>query len=152
MNADLYCRTGYTALIQEALVAEGWQPNLRRTWSGNHDALPAPAEAGFGDLVVSCHWPLMFSAEYLAQHPFGGLNLHPNLSLGYKVEDPVGRALGDGHGLMSVDCHRMTAEADSGEILATHWRTVPEGSTRSYAYDLLRPLYASVLREAVNKL
>lgn len=125
---------------------------LRAVWDGDHERIPALAPPGDGDLIVSAHWPRLFTAAQLEAHEHGGLNLHPNLSLGYKVENPVGRALEDNHTLMSVACHRMTADPDTGEILAEHWRTIPQGSTVEYAYQLLHPLYESALREALTKL
>ena len=149
--ANFYGRTGFAHRLGNVTRDAGFGWNVAAIWNGDHDSIPqTPWEEG--DLLISCHWPRLFPSDLLAAHPHGGLNLHPNLSLGYLVEDPVGRALENGRTMMSVACHRMEEEADSGDILAEHWRTIPEGSSREYAYELLRPLYESVLREALTKL
>ncbi len=148
-TVDVYTRVGYFDVIVAALSPE-WKCKVVAWWTGNHEVLPGGTPDGDGDLIVSCHWPRLFSDEQIQAHKYGGLNLHPNLSLGYKVENPVGRALEDGHTLMSVACHRIISEPDGGEILAEHWRTVPEGSTTGYVYHLLHPLYRSVLEEALT--
>lgn len=149
---DIYCRHGYALAVASVIREHGWTPMIRQTWSGNHDRIPPAQERGDGDLVLSCHWPRLFTDSFLGAHQYGGINLHPNLSLGYKVEDPVGQALRNNKRMMSVACHRMTSDPDSGEILAEHWRTIPDGSTVEYAYELLKPLYSSVLKEALSKL
>ncbi len=135
--------------VRRALTNGGYRLSRLFTWDGDHRIIPDNPEYTNCDLVVCAHWPRILHSHWLYQP---ALNLHPNLSLGYKVEDPVGRALADEHTLMSVACHRMTPDPDSGEILAEHWRTIPEGSSREYAYQLLTPLYESVLREALGLL
>ncbi len=148
-TVNLYARSGYVDMLWRVL-GDHYDVTIKATWDGNHTRIP-PTPPSQGDLLVSCHWPRLFTSEILAAHT-DAVNLHPNLSLGYKVEDPVGRALQNGRTMMSVACHRMTEEPDEGEILAEHWRTIPAGSSREYAYELLRPLYVSVLREGLTKL
>ncbi len=146
MEAVYLGRHDLAAGVHKALGDAGYQLKRAFYWDGSHALIPDNPFHVPADLVVCAHWPRILGPEWLQRD---ALNLHPNLSHGYKVEDPVGRALTDGHTLMSVACHHMTNAPDSGEIVAEHWRTIPAGSSREYAYQLLLPLYESVLREAL---
>lgn len=136
-------------------------PGRRRLLAGSTPVLDA-SEAGPGfeqqvsdalaalqpDLLVSWFWTRKLPQSWLAQPRLGAIGVHPSLLPRHRGPNPYFGSIDAGDEETGVTLHRLEAEYDTGNILAT--RRIPVAGRDSWqlARALDRPSLV-VLREGV---
>lgn len=89
----------------------------------NADDVVAAIASARPDVILSWFWPFKIPARVLALAPRGAFGVHPSLLPRWRGRDPYYWALRAGDTNTGVTLHRLDAEYDTGEILAS--RSVP---------------------------
>lgn len=105
---------------------------------------------GRADLLVCVHGREIVPRALLRLPRRGGINVHPCL-YAYKGADPVIRLLRDRNPKASVGVHRMERQVDAGTVLVEEFMDVAGWRTAEEVYNVLYPLYATVLLKAVRQ-
>jgi methionyl-tRNA formyltransferase len=100
------------------------------------------------DLIVSWFWTRRLSKRLLARAPFGAIGAHPSLLPRHRGPNPYFHAIDAGDAETGVTIHRLTAEYDDGEMLASRALVIGERDAWQLARALDRPSLA-LLREVV---
>lgn len=103
------------------------------------------------DLVVSWFWTRRLPADWIAQGRLGGVGVHPSLLPRHRGPNPYFWTIDAGDPVTGVTVHRLTADYDRGEVLATRTLRVGERDAWQLARALDRPSLAA-LRETVRGL
>jgi len=75
------------------------------------------------DILVCFAYGKIFSPQFLALFPLGGINIHPSLLPKYRGPTPIPAAIINREPVTGITIQRMAAEMDSGDILVQE--TVP---------------------------
>jgi len=75
------------------------------------------------DILVCFAYGKIFSPQFLALFPLGGINIHPSLLPKYRGATPIPAAIINREAVTGLTIQRMAAEMDSGDILVQE--TVP---------------------------
>lgn len=102
------------------------------------------------DLLICVHGLEVVPKALLELPRLGGINVHPCL-YAYKGLHPIERLLRDGSRRASVGVHRMTERIDVGEVLVEEFVDIGPRRTIEEVYNLLYPLYATVLFKALQE-
>jgi len=78
----------------------------------------AEAAAVKADLLVSFAYGRIFGPRFMALFPFGGINIHPSLLPQYRGASPVPAVIRAREKETGICIQRLTAEMDTGDILA----------------------------------
>jgi methionyl-tRNA formyltransferase len=103
------------------------------------------------DLLVSWFWTRKLPAAWLNAPALGGIGVHPSLLPRYRGPNPYYWAIDSGDELTGVSVHRLTAEYDTGPILATRRLPVAGRDAWQLARALDRPSL-ELLRETALRL
>jgi methionyl-tRNA formyltransferase len=103
------------------------------------------------DLLVSWFWTRKLPPNWLNLPRLGGLGVHPSLLPRHRGPNPYFWTIDAGDEKIGVTAHRLSAEYDTGRILAS--RTIPVGDRDSWqlARALDRPSLG-LLRETTRRL
>jgi hypothetical protein len=118
----------------------------------NGPAAAAMIRAARPDVLVSCHFDQIFTAETLALAPLGGVNLHPSLLPHHRGPVPTLWALAEEAPRFGVSIHRLVPRIDAGAILAQRAVPLPAGSTASAAARALHLAGVPLLEAALDAL
>jgi methionyl-tRNA formyltransferase len=138
---------------------------LKRLVPGLLDALEAKATSGATDfesrvsealararpeLLVSWFWTRKLPPSWLNQAARGAIGVHPSLLPRHRGPNPYFWSIDAGDELAGVTVHRLSAEYDTGQLLAA--RSIPLGARNAWqlARALDRPSLA-LLRETVAR-
>lgn len=102
------------------------------------------------DLLVSWFWTRKLPAGWLAKARRGGIGAHPSLLPRYRGPNPYFAAIDAGDRVTGVTVHRLTAEYDTGNLLAARTLEIGERNSWQLARALDRPSLA-LLRETVQR-
>jgi len=83
------------------------------------------------ELIVTCHFDQILSAETLDAVKLGGVNLHPSLLPRHRGPVPTIWAQAEAEPRFGVTLHRLTPRIDAGAILAQRAIMLPERATCS---------------------
>jgi methionyl-tRNA formyltransferase len=89
----------------------------------NPDEICHRLVSGSVDLLVSFAYGALFSPEFLALFPMGGINIHPSLLPKYRGATPIQAAILNRDRETGISIQRLAEELDSGGILARE--TIP---------------------------
>lgn len=103
------------------------------------------------DLLVCCHGRKILEKSLLELPKKGCINVHPCL-FKYKGAGPIGRLLADGGKKASVGIHFMTEKIDCGKTLVEKFISIGDEKNVLEVYNILYPLYAIAIIEAIEKL
>ena len=103
------------------------------------------------DLVVSWFWTRKLPADWIARGRLGGVGVHPSLLPRHRGPNPYFWTIDVGDTVTGVTVHRLTAEYDRGDVLATRTLAVGERDAWQLARALDRPSLAA-LRATVRRL
>lgn len=119
-------------------------------------ALDAALRACGIELICLAGFMRILSAEFVARWRGRALNIHPSLLPSFKGLDTHARALAQGVGEHGCTVHWVTAELDSGEIVAQRRVPVlPEDDAERLAARVLvaeHDLYPSAVRAVCERL
>ena len=103
------------------------------------------------DLLISVHSKELVPAEILNITGLGGINVHPCLYK-YKGLHPISRFLAGDTSSASVGVHYMVEAVDCGEVIRGIFVDINKSKTNTVAevYNILYPIYATVLFEALE--
>lgn len=99
------------------------------------------------DILLSVHGREIVPIELLRKARYA-VNVHPFYKF-FKGANPVKRAIKHHVQQADVTAHEMTEKLDEGKIIAQETMTVI-GQTEEEIYKQLYPLYAKVIKDAVN--
>ncbi len=103
------------------------------------------------DLIVSWFWTRKLPLDWIARGRLGGVGVHPSLLPRHRGPNPYFWAIDAGDAVTGVTVHRLTAEYDRGEVLATRTLEVGERDAWQLARALDGPSLAA-LRATVRRL
>jgi formyltetrahydrofolate-dependent phosphoribosylglycinamide formyltransferase len=127
---------------------------------GGRAAFEAALEAALRErgveLICLAGFMRILSADFLARSPAPALNIHPSLLPAYKGLDTHARALADGAREHGCTVHWVTAELDSGEVVAqARVPVLPGDDAESLAVRVLaqeHALYPAAVREVCRQM
>jgi len=102
------------------------------------------------DLIVTCHFDQILTAETIALARLGGINLHPSLLPAHRGPMPCFWAAAEGQGRFGVTIHRLVPRIDAGPILAQRAVAIPAGATVATVARLLHEAGAELLIETIE--
>jgi methionyl-tRNA formyltransferase len=114
-------------------------------------AIEGALEAAQADVLVSWFWTRKLPATWLARARWGGLGAHPSLLPRHRGPNPYFAAIDAGDELTGVTVHRLTAEYDTGAMVAARSLPVADRDAWQLARALDRPSLA-LLRETTARL
>jgi methionyl-tRNA formyltransferase len=130
------------------------EPRVVESREGAEDGLRVRVERALDaerpDLLVSWFWTRKLPADWLAKARWGGIGAHPSLLPRHRGPNPYFGAIDAGDPLTGVTVHRLTAEYDTGSMLATRSLAVGARNAWQLARALDRPSL-SLLRETVQR-
>lgn len=108
---------------------------------------------GFGaDIFVVVAYGKIIPASVFNIPPCGTINLHPSLLPKYRGAAPVQWALINGETVTGVTVQMINEELDAGDIVLSREIAVDENMTAEGLYDLVLPMGAELVVEAVDLL
>lgn len=108
-------------------------------------------ESGRAELLVSYFWPRLIPMSLLEAVPLGGIGVHPSLLPRHRGPDPTAWAIDAGDAETGVSVHRLSAEFDTGVVLAQRATPIrPEENAWQLSRRLDR-LALPALREVVGR-
>lgn len=134
--------------VAAAAKARGLVPAM--TADVNGAAAHAMLAALRPDLIVTCHFDQILSAETIALARLGGINLHPSLLPKHRGPMPCFWAAAEGASRFGVTVHRLVPRIDAGAILAQRAVAVPAGASVSTAARLLHDAGVGLLVETIE--
>jgi methionyl-tRNA formyltransferase len=103
------------------------------------------------DLLVSWFWTTLLPMDFMRAARLGGIGVHPSLLPRHRGPDPTFWAIASGDTETGVTVHRLAAEYDTGEILASERLAIdPSWNAWELARALDRPSLRQ-LRAMVNR-
>jgi methionyl-tRNA formyltransferase len=120
--------------------------------SVNSGATQAMLEALRPDLIVTCHFDQILTAETIATARLGGINLHPSLLPLHRGPMPCFWAAADGNNEFGVTVHRLVPRIDAGPILAQRAVAPPGGATVSGIARALHLAGAELLLQVLDEI
>jgi methionyl-tRNA formyltransferase len=103
------------------------------------------------DLLVSASYPRLIPSGLLTVPQYGAVNLHPSALPRGRGPNPQ-RLIYEGDTTAGATLHKTAAEFDTGAILSTRERPLPDSPTALVLRDLLAELLTEVLEEGTNRL
>lgn len=134
--------------VAAAALARGVRPAV--TADVNGPAAHAMLAGIRPDLIVTCHFDQILSAETIALARLGGINLHPALLPAHRGPMPCFWAAADGEGAFGVTVHRLVPRIDAGAILAQRAVAMPSRASVSTAARLLHDAGADLLLDTIE--
>lgn len=116
----------------------------------NGAATQAMLAAARPDLIVTCHFDQILTAETIAIARRGGINLHPSLLPRHRGPMPCFWAALDGDALVGASVHRLTPRIDAGAVLAQRRMEARPGMTVSAMARALHLAGARALIETIE--
>ncbi len=159
LGAWLLHRAGYdlSVVVLSPVAAPGRWRVTRRL--GEDKVLDFSRGAGDGDvsralerhpvdLLLSWFWTQRLPERWLRLPPLGSYGVHPSLLPRHRGPDPYFAAIDAGDSITGVTLHRLEAEYDTGEIIATESLAVGERNAWQLARALDRPSLRLLLSAA----
>jgi methionyl-tRNA formyltransferase len=103
------------------------------------------------DLLVSWFWTRKLPAAWLEAAPLGGIGVHPSLLPRHRGPNPYYWAIDAGDELTGVTVHRVSAEYDTGPLIASRSLPIASRDAWQLARALDRPSL-ELLRETCLRL
>lgn len=132
---------------------KGLEPNLidaEEIEEGLEERSDAALSAARADLLISWFWTRKLPARWLETARLGAIGAHPSLLPRHRGPNPYFSAIDAGDELTGVTVHRLTAEYDTGVMLATRSISVGERDAWQLARALDRPSLG-LLRETAAR-
>lgn len=104
------------------------------------------------DVIVTCHFDQILSAETIATARLGGINLHPSLLPLHRGPMPCFWAAADGNNEFGVTVHRLATRIDAGAILAQRAVAAPAGASVSGMARSLHLAGAALLLQVLDEI
>jgi methionyl-tRNA formyltransferase len=120
--------------------------------SVNGAAIRAALAALRPDLIVTCHFDQILSAETIGMARRGGINLHPSLLPLHRGPMPCFWAAADGGQAFGVTVHRLVPRIDAGAVLAQRAVAPPAGASVSGAARALHMAGADLLLQVMDEI
>jgi methionyl-tRNA formyltransferase len=159
LGAWLLHRAGYdlTVVVLSPVAAPGRRRVTRQLGHGNVlDFLNGAGDRDVGrlldqfpvDLLLSWFWTRRLPERWLGHSPLGSYGVHPSLLPRHRGPDPYFAAIDAGDPVTGVTLHRLEAEYDTGEIIASESLAVGELNAWQLARALDRPSLKLLLTAA----
>lgn len=104
------------------------------------------------DVIVVVAYGKILPASLLALPPFGAVNVHGSLLPQYRGAAPIQWAVLNGDAVAGVTTMQMDAGIDTGDMLLTCSRPVPQDMTAGELFDLLAADGAKLLCETLESM
>ncbi len=104
------------------------------------------------DVIVVVAYGKILPASLLALPPFGAVNVHGSLLPRYRGAAPIQWAVLNGDAVAGVTTMQMDAGIDTGDMLLTCSRPVPQDMTAGELFDLLSADGAGLLCETLESM
>ena len=104
------------------------------------------------DIFVVIAYGKIIPEEIFNLPPLKTINLHPSLLPKYRGAAPIQWALINGESETGITIQRMNERMDAGDIIIQRRISIDKNITAKGLYDILLPIGAELLRDAINAL